>query len=292
MQKIKKILLPFLYFGLLFPFPSLYAQNSNREKQLLVALRNLGHLILLQNNDSITVVPPIKQNNNTYTIQFNIPIEITPDSLTKTIHKTLPPHFVSHYIVNVVSCNSKEIVYSYEFKNDFQESTIPCTFRTLPKNAYELSIHILSTFKEKKETNDSISQGSLNKILQILLLLALVFVFFKIKKQKKKNPKEKESQQISIGNYRLDPITMQLHHTETSYELSQKEISLLLLLWENLNNPINREEILKQVWENEGEYMGRTLDVYISKLRKKLEKDPSLKIINLRGIGYKMIQEL
>ena len=52
---------------------------------------------------------------------------------------------------------------------------------------------------------------------------------------------------------------------------------------------LEREVILKTVWGDDGDYIGRTLDVFISKLRKKLEANTNLKIVNIRGVGYKLV---
>ena len=63
------------------------------------------------------------------------------------------------------------------------------------------------------------------------------------------------------------------------------------LLYEYANETVNKETILNKVWGDEGDYVGRTLDVYVSKLRKKLENDASVELKNIRGIGYKLIVE-
>ena len=52
---------------------------------------------------------------------------------------------------------------------------------------------------------------------------------------------------------------------------------------------MEREVLLNKVWGDQGDYVGRTLDVFISKLRKKLEADPHVKIVSIRGVGYKMV---
>ncbi|MEM7657278.1 MAG: helix-turn-helix domain-containing protein, partial [Bacteroidota bacterium] len=61
------------------------------------------------------------------------------------------------------------------------------------------------------------------------------------------------------------------------------------LLHRSVNQTLERDQILKEVWGNENGYVGRTLDVFISKLRKKLAADPNLKIINVRGVGYRLV---
>ena len=72
-------------------------------------------------------------------------------------------------------------------------------------------------------------------------------------------------------------------------ELTSKEADLLLLLCDSANTTVERENILKTVWGDEGSYVGRTLDVFISKLRKKLEADETIKILNIRGVGYRLV---
>lgn len=66
---------------------------------------------------------------------------------------------------------------------------------------------------------------------------------------------------------------------------------MLLLLHANVNQTIERVEILNIVWGDEGDYIGRTLDVFISKRRKKLEGDTNLQIVNIRGVGYKLVTQ-
>jgi len=82
---------------------------------------------------------------------------------------------------------------------------------------------------------------------------------------------------------------MKLNLKAQTIELSSKETDLLHLLYSNENQTLEREEILNKVWGDEGDYVGRTLDVFISKLRKKLEADSNVRIINVRGMGYRFV---
>ena len=65
---------------------------------------------------------------------------------------------------------------------------------------------------------------------------------------------------------------------------------MLILLHQNINTTLEREQILKEVWGDEGDYVGRTLDVFISKLRKRLKADDNVKIVNVRGVGYRFVE--
>jgi DNA-binding response OmpR family regulator len=94
---------------------------------------------------------------------------------------------------------------------------------------------------------------------------------------------------LLIGDTVFDQKNMTLLHAGEKIELSSKESDLLALLFTNVNRTIEREYMLKVVWGDEGDYVGRTLDVFVSRLRKKLEPDQRVKIVNIRGIGYKFI---
>jgi DNA-binding response OmpR family regulator len=100
---------------------------------------------------------------------------------------------------------------------------------------------------------------------------------------------EPEGYKITLGAFLFDTRKQILSHQNTDTELTSKESELLHLLYKHLNETVERDYLLQQVWGGSGDYIGRTPDVYISKLRKKLEADPRLQIINVRGVGYKLV---
>jgi DNA-binding response OmpR family regulator len=109
---------------------------------------------------------------------------------------------------------------------------------------------------------------------------------------KKKNPSERDPDLILIGASQFDKRNMTLSFENKRVELSNKEAELLSLLHAYANAPVERAIILQRVWGDAGAYLGRTLDVFISKLRKKLEADASVRIVNIRGIGYKLLMDV
>ncbi len=120
-----------------------------------------------------------------------------------------------------------------------------------------------------------------------ILFVLLAGAFFLLRKKRKKplnNPNL-----ISLGQFYFDTRNTTLLFENQEIELTSKEADLLLLLFKDVNTTIEREVILNMVWGDEGDYVGRTLDVFISKLRKKLEWDSQVKIVNIRGIGYKLV---
>ncbi|MGY8908461.1 MAG: helix-turn-helix domain-containing protein [Flavobacteriales bacterium] len=70
--------------------------------------------------------------------------------------------------------------------------------------------------------------------------------------------------------------------------MSKKECEILQIFVANPNQIIKREELTKKVWEDHGVFVGRSLDTYISKLRKKLKNDDSIKLTNIHGVGYRL----
>jgi DNA-binding response OmpR family regulator len=70
--------------------------------------------------------------------------------------------------------------------------------------------------------------------------------------------------------------------------LTIKEVKLLQIFANNLNQIVDRNQLQKEVWEDEGIIVGRSLDVFISKIRKKLDMDPQVKLTNIHGKGYKL----
>jgi two-component system OmpR family response regulator len=91
-----------------------------------------------------------------------------------------------------------------------------------------------------------------------------------------------------IGRYVFDQRNMILRLDEEERVLTRKENALLKLLYENRNHLLTRENALKSVWGNDDYFIGRSMDVFIAKLRKYLKDDPSINITNVHGTGFKL----
>lgn len=92
-----------------------------------------------------------------------------------------------------------------------------------------------------------------------------------------------------IGNYSFDPLQQQLTHPSKTETLSHREAAILERLCANQNNIVENKAILLELWGDDSFFNTRSLHVFIVKLRKKLSEDQRIQIINIRGIGYKMI---
>ncbi len=92
-----------------------------------------------------------------------------------------------------------------------------------------------------------------------------------------------------IGNYIFHYPAGLLINTGISHTLTSREAEILHILLMNKNHQLDRQLLLMKLWGNDDYFSGRSLDVFISKLRKYLKSDPSVMIINIRGKGYKLV---
>ena len=101
--------------------------------------------------------------------------------------------------------------------------------------------------------------------------------------------KQKEETQYQIGKFLFDTQKQQLNLDGKITKLTTKENELLALLCANANEILQRDYALKTIWIDDNYFNARSMDVYITKLRKHLRDDPQVEIINIHGKGYKIV---
>ena len=92
-----------------------------------------------------------------------------------------------------------------------------------------------------------------------------------------------------VGAYLFTPRTQRLHHNGTETELSHRESEILRRLCEHQDQVVDMRDILLDLWGDDSFFNQRSLHVFITKLRHKLNRDERIRIVNVRGIGYKLI---
>nr|WP_321235786.1 response regulator transcription factor [uncultured Psychroserpens sp.] len=100
---------------------------------------------------------------------------------------------------------------------------------------------------------------------------------------------QKTSEVITIGAYTFDFPKQLLHFENETEQLTHRESHLLFHLVKNKDQVLDRSLILNKLWGNDDFFSARSMDVFITKLRKKLNKDEQIQIINVRGFGYKLV---
>ncbi|MBK7029602.1 MAG: response regulator transcription factor [Bacteroidales bacterium] len=94
---------------------------------------------------------------------------------------------------------------------------------------------------------------------------------------------------LEIGNFVFDYNHQLLTIKGVEQKLTSKEADLLKLLGEHVNNVVDRSFALNRIWQNDSYFNARSMDVYVAKLRKYLKEDPSVELINVHGIGFKLV---
>lgn len=119
--------------------------------------------------------------------------------------------------------------------------------------------------------------------MEELLLKIKIFL-----KRSQSQPVSREnSKQFTIGKYLFQPDDLTLSLNSEIRTLTMKEAELIRFFAENANKVLSRYEILEKVWGSNDYFLGRSLDVFISRLRKYFNEDPGIRITNLHGIGFR-----
>ncbi len=94
---------------------------------------------------------------------------------------------------------------------------------------------------------------------------------------------------FEVGAYRFNPVTQRLQHAGTEQELSHRESEILRRFCEHRNSVVVSRDLLLELWGDDSFFNSRSLHVFITKLRRRLSHDERIRIVNVRGIGYKLI---
>lgn len=258
--------------------------NTNSDFDLSrreVLLRRIGHEILLQSGDSTSRVLPIKKiAENEYQISFEKEFSFVTDSLVNTTQRLLAKDYhVSDYIVNVMNCDNSSVAYGYAISKNKKEDILACVGRKQPIACYKINI--------KFKPSNVVTANYKYYLVGLAFLLLIVFVFWKLK-PKKQLPKIDNNKLFTFGSVVFDAQKRQLEINDETIDLTATETRLLLIFASSPNETIERSRLQKEIWEDEGVIVGRSLDMFISKLRKKLELDPNINIVVVRGKGYKL----
>lgn len=247
-----------------------------------VLLRRIGHELLLQSGDSISRVLPIKKiAENEYQITFENALTFQPDSLVNTTQRVFTKDpLTSDYVVNVLNCGNASVAYGYAISKNKKDDIVTCRGRKQPKACYMINIKFKPT---------GINTAKNRYLLGGLPLLAFVgFIFLSSVKRRKTLPNGEHTSLFTLGSVLFDAKNRKLTINGKTIVLTGTETRVLLIFALSPNETIDRSRLQKEIWEDEGVIVGRSLDMFISKLRKKLEDDPNINIVVVRGKGYKL----
>jgi hypothetical protein len=254
-----------------------------------LALRRTAHHLLLEKGDSTTRIAPVRRvSATTYSIQLEESFDY--DRIPALLQESLTLHHLgAGYNVAVLDCEKGEVQLGYSILDFTGAGEVPCTGRQQPGGCHRLQV----TFAAPEQTPPPLGTwwaGALGFVLASLV--GLVWYRSTRPRYPAAAPYPTDLHRpvsIQLGQTRFYPADQSVEVAAGARQsLTYREAKLLHLFAARPNQLLEREFILKAVWEDEGVTVGRSVDVFVSRLRKLLQPDASLRLVAVHGVGYRL----
>lgn len=252
-----------------------------------LALRRTADQLLRLEGDSTTNIPPVRQpDDSTFIVVLHRTFSY--DSLPQLLESALARHHIrSAYDVAVIDCaNEQNLLLGYSSADYRDGKYLPCGGRDRNPACYNLRLTLLRPAPASSwAAVGMLSAGACG----LLLALSWLALSWTTRQQAAATPAPSmPAAGQAFGRSALDFDNLVLWVGGQPQRLTYREAKLLRFFAERPNRLLEREFILQAVWEDEGVVVGRSLDVFVSRLRKLLKPDTSLSIIAVHGIGYRL----
>ncbi|MDW3196561.1 MAG: winged helix-turn-helix domain-containing protein [Cytophagales bacterium] len=246
-----------------------------RSQKQHLELRAIGDRLLHDANDATSVVPPIQQiNEHTLRLRLHQSMAINPDRLADLSIKHLNEEVALHSVIQVLDSQTEAVVYGFEIDHT-QALDIPCLGRILPEANYVVEVSFYDPIP---------LEGNFPSLTFASASLLLTIFGFSFLKEKKPNQNQKDPE-MSDG-WKLDLALAQIQSKDQRIQLTEKESQIMAILFEHIEQLVTRDHLIEEVWLKHGIVTSRSLDMYISRLRKKLGPLNAFEIVNQHGKGY------
>lgn len=250
-----------------------------------LALRETGDRLLDLAGDSTSTIAPVRRKD-AHTWLLRLERHFNYDSLPRILRRALLRQAIRmDYNVAVLRCNDNELMLGYSASDLELDGEVPCGGRDLAADCLNIEL----SFLEKVIPQPNPWKTSFLMLSGFLFLAALGTVLYR----RKTAPisvaelEENNTNQLRFGQSSFDFANQTLWVNGQLKNLTFREAKLLNYLIQNANQVLDRERILEAIWQDEGMLVGRSLDVFISRLRKLLQEDENIKIVSVHGVGYR-----
>ncbi|MEO0341108.1 MAG: winged helix-turn-helix domain-containing protein, partial [Bacteroidota bacterium] len=279
-------------FSLLMCLPyQAMANTPNFEMEVNLALREIGHKLLLQQGDSTSAIPPVVfEKDRGFYLKFGGALDY--EKLQALVEETFQTKGLpSTYSLALFDCETDVLMLGYstgEVRPSRASEEVSCLGRDELSDCYHLAIN----FPPKTEKEDTFLLVA--AIVPIVVLFLGGFWWWKQTQPTKPIPGQRQAEAVpekpsyQLGPLRFEPENQTLLGGGEPQRLTFRESKLLDLFCQNKNQLLPRESILEFVWGDEGVMVGRSIDVFVSRLRKKLKAADNIKIASVHGVGYRM----
>jgi hypothetical protein len=267
--------------------PAEVTSAAERADKINLALRRTADKLLLASGDSVSRIPAVEKiNDHTWRITLDHPFE----------YKRLPPILQASldiygirqsYEVTVRQCETSVIDLGYHQQDFVRDSMVPCGTREAPPGCHY--IEVMFSGESRSHSSGWLAGGFL------LAAAAGLLGLLRLSRRRINKPDpspDDAAEWLSFGKSRIHISSPVLESGGHRIELTYREAKLLRLFATQPGKLLERDRILSQVWEDEGVQVGRSVDVFVSRLRKKLVHDPTVAIVAVHGVGYKLETEV
>jgi DNA-binding winged helix-turn-helix (wHTH) protein len=281
MKKLLPILFALAIWGLLGSLTPSQGKEDSLSTKINLALRRTADGLLRASGDSTSRIPAVERvGEDVWRVMLEQPFDYA--KLPALLQGSLDRYGISRsYEVAVRRCADATIDLGYHQLDALQDGFVPCAGREMAEGCHYIEV----TFAGDAGTGIPIG-GRIG--LSLLALVGTAGLWWVLQRKKPVVPEEGNIQWITFGNSRLDLAGQTLLCGEHRQSLTYREAKLLGLFAANPDQVIERDQILRDVWADEGVLVGRSVDVFVSRLRKKLAADASVAIVAVHGVGYRL----
>lgn len=266
----------------LIPFSGLVQcsapETAQLDQSVNLAMRRTMHYLLQEAGDSTARIPAVQRLGATGW-QIQAPKNFNYDRLPELLHSSLVLQGIHiPYDVTVVDCADAELQLGYTSIDWLANNQAPCGGRDMEAGCYLLQVHLKlsAPFNPYPWIGLAVLSGC----------AAFAFWYFRLRRRKIDSTPSDDNW-VSLGLARFSQQHLTLQQGETTQKLTYREAKLLAFLAAHPNQLLERERILESVWGEDGLVVGRSLDVFVSRLRKYL-RAAGVEIASVHGVGYRL----
>lgn len=277
------------YVAVMFLPHLLTAKADVLPDKVNLALRRTAHILLKIAGDTTSQIPSIEHPKDGV---WRVRLEQTfnYDSLPAVLQASFLLHNIDlPYDVTIRKCEDGTIDLGYNYLDFTKGDGVACGGRERSEGCQYMEVSFLTV----QPTHQF---KMVNGLWILLVVLGFIGIWLFRRGRLSNNsqmaikelPSTHDLKWLEFGNSRLDVANQVLICQDAKYSLTFREAKLLSLFATNINKVLERDYIIQQVWADEGVLVGRSVDVFVSRLRKKIAEDTSLGLSVVHGVGYRL----